>query len=1065
MSIRYSAYILSISLVLAMCRTVGQELQLPKPVCVQINDQFDYIEGGNVRMYVANNGFMSYNPSATGNGFLWPKDSGKCVIYQDGLLYGGLIGDSLHVGGSTYLSSFQAGPILPSGLAADPSEPRFRVYKVRKIGRSMFDTMLTTSRERLRKDFLDWPVTDGAPYIDSNSNGRYDPNFDLWLEDSTKSDKPWFIGDEVIWFVMNDLDSTRTRAMYETRPLGFEVQCLIWTFHAGPPLGDAVFLKYTLINKGFAQIDSFYIGYWTDPDLGNAGDDYVGFDSTHQMAYAYNALSRDGVYYIPPAVGTILLQGPTIRSVGEIATVNFQRRRNFANLPIATFPMLGKSDPVYGDPALGRYSGAIETYRALQGFIARSGRPFIDPTTGKETKLCLAGDPILRTGWVDGIILSHGDRRMMFGSGPLSIASGDTQEVVFATVVARGSDRLNSIVELRDAARILHNIFDLQQISPFQLPQVRVKVSYPDREVVRIVVEGKVPGSITVHAVMRTKNGTLLVRFPLYLTSEPGFFKGIWEQHRVLTGVDIGIEVDYGIEKTIVWPVSKCQSLAGEVVATLHRIESDHRNFDGIANPEEHIRITVEANNQTPFPIGPISIVDARFKPELHLQAIIRDMILPWETSHLKYMPFDSTSYLAFTTPRLNGDNTYPVDLVLSDTLNNCWCSTLSIPMDDFTFEPVEGVTEHVAGPAFGTLGWRLVNSFDLKDHTYRITVRGLDSSTAKSVTIEDISIYRMLVRDFPIPDAFSHEIPIVEGWKLTLGSARNISVESDLEIDEQYEPLDNQWLAFVFPITIGKFFFGSDLQYFDHVPIKMVFDSSRTQKAYRYLRGGSPAFGYVGFNDVPFRVFDISDSAKPRQLNVAFTENAGGPRQNERWDPAEPSDREYLFIFKSSYSQTPQSIYTSKSLMADASTMDIMYGGWYYAQEAKTFHNEDELYIRPVIPVTKRDTFYLNPKQAYDQHFAELLPSTVAINALYPNPITNNGIFTVRLTIGERQSIRTTLFDVFGRVIGKLFDKELDRGSWSIRSRLPTHTSSGIYLLQISTARKNIIVKVTVTR
>ncbi len=150
---------------------------------------------------------------------------------------------------------------------------------------------------------------------------------------------------------------------------------------------------------------------------------------------------------------------------------------------------------------------------------------------------------------------------------------------------------------------------------------------------------------------------------------------------------------------------------------------------------------------------------------------------------------------------------------------------------------------------------------------------------------------------------------------------------------------------------------------------------------------------------------------------------------------------------------------------MADASTMDIMYGGWYYAQEAKTFHNEDELYIRPVIPVTKRDTFYLNPKQAFDQHFAELLPSTVAINALYPNPITNNGIFTVRLTIGERQSIRTTLFDVFGRVIGKLFDKELDRGSWSIRSRLPTHTSSGIYLLQISTARKNIIVKVTVTR
>src|SRR5207237_2023877 len=93
-------------------------------------------------------------------------------------------------------------------------------------------------------------------------------------------------------------------------------------------------------------------------------------------------------------------------------------------------------------------------------------------------------------------------------------------------------------------------------------------------------------------------------------------------------------------------------------------------------------------------------------------------------------------------------------------------------------------------------------------------------------------------------------------------------------------------------------------------VPVALVFDPSGGQSAYAYLRGGTPNYVYQGFGTVPFKVYDISDPAHPRQVNVGFVQNAADTTNNDppRWLPDASSlgGREYLFILKSDYSPTP---------------------------------------------------------------------------------------------------------------------------------------------------------------
>ncbi len=130
-------------------------------------------------------------------GGIFPRGTAG-VIFTDGLIWGGFVGDSLkplRVGGVTYREGVQPGRILPSGQAQDTKHPEVRIYRIRKDYRQMSDADLRQDTAELllkdedevtqsemdsilkqyETDWQEWPVQLGAPFYDNNSNGRYEP--------------------------------------------------------------------------------------------------------------------------------------------------------------------------------------------------------------------------------------------------------------------------------------------------------------------------------------------------------------------------------------------------------------------------------------------------------------------------------------------------------------------------------------------------------------------------------------------------------------------------------------------------------------------------------------------------------------------------------------------------------------------------------------------------------------------------------------------------------------------------------------------------------------------------
>ncbi len=178
-------------------------------------------------------------------------------------------------------------------------------------------------------------------------------------------------------------------------------------------------------------------------------------DTNYRLTYTYNAFDTDPIYGIaPPAVGNAIIRSP-LEYTGKIEDTVLYYEGKRKKIKVGVKELRLNSSVMFGDDIHEprNHHQAFNTMRGLKN----DGTPYINPTNGLPTTFVYSGDPVTNTGW---IFPGSQNPKFFQGFGPLTMNPGDTQVIVVAQVIARGSSYLNSITKLREASQIAKNFYD-----------------------------------------------------------------------------------------------------------------------------------------------------------------------------------------------------------------------------------------------------------------------------------------------------------------------------------------------------------------------------------------------------------------------------------------------------------------------------------------------------------------------------------------------------------------------------------------------------------------------------
>ncbi len=389
------------------------------------------LDVSDVRARLFNTGSLFYSSTASAQ-YTVPQDFGTSPIFAAGIWVGGLIGGDLRAAGSRYAQfEFWPGPLNEDATLPNPTDCSAfdRIFVV-----SRADVLDYEATGTATPDLAEWPVALGAPVVDGDG---VPGNYDL-----AGGDRPLVYGHQTAFWVMNDVGNEHNET--DTEPIGLEVRVSAFSVaDERAALYSGTFYRYELVNRNAAPFTEAHFGFFTDPDLGDAGDDYIGVDSTRSLAFTYNGTNDDDVYGSPPpAVGYDFLTGAASH----------------------TF-FIGGGPPGTGDPATG-----AEYYNYLQGLwgngteITAFGLGYQTP--GEVTPWAFYGDPEREEFWSEvnydgeGTDNFTGDRRQVISTGAFTIPPGGTHTVDFAILFAAGANHLNSVTVLKAASDEVQALYD-----------------------------------------------------------------------------------------------------------------------------------------------------------------------------------------------------------------------------------------------------------------------------------------------------------------------------------------------------------------------------------------------------------------------------------------------------------------------------------------------------------------------------------------------------------------------------------------------------------------------------
>jgi hypothetical protein len=278
-----------------------------------------------------------------------------------------------------------------------------------------------------------------AGFNDVDGDGLYDPIKGDYPALEIRGCPMQRFPDEMIFWIYNDWGGGQPHGRTKAQPMFMEVQVQAFGFKSDDELNDCTFQRYKLINRSQQSLDSTFFGMWIDPDLGCSTDDYIGCDTSRNLAYVYNSDAQDGQPGtlcdggVPtygdhiPIIGFEFLHG----ALGAPDQNGIQR-----DLGMSVFMYYNRNSDIAdwnGDP-----QSPAQYYNYLTG-CWRDGTPLTQGGTGynpgnpnaKRVHHCFPSAPNDATGWsMCSENLDNNDRRIIQASGPFTLNPGAVNELI-----------------------------------------------------------------------------------------------------------------------------------------------------------------------------------------------------------------------------------------------------------------------------------------------------------------------------------------------------------------------------------------------------------------------------------------------------------------------------------------------------------------------------------------------------------------------------------------------------------------------------------------------------------
>lgn len=453
-----------------------------------------YLDVNNVKAMVINSADMFWDMNNNPR-YEVPKGSGSYATFEGSIWMGGMVNGQVRTACQTYRQNgvdFWPGQLdTVSGINSYDSlyvgnMTKMSKYKIEEFKYHFANGDVQSGAFQPNYAFFKWPATDSAnfsrlnaPFIDFNNDGHYNP---------MDGDYPDIMGDEMVYHVFNDASCLHTETGGNKLPLHVEVREKAYAYSC-PGIADSMralnyttFYEFEIINRSDTTIDSMYIGFWNDVDLGYYNDDYVGCSVTDNAGYVYNGDNYDengngvvGYGTRLPCFSTAILKSPkaynndgidnnhngivdeTGEDLGMSAFVPYTNTFNNVNgnptQQMAYYNYLrGKwmdgSSITYGDQ--GATSGSLPTTFMYPG----DSDPYGYGVGGGPT------NPNPQPDWSEIIAgNSPGDRRFLITSGPFVLQAKDTTKVVYSMVFTQDSSLIND-----NTGVIAKNLQDVRRI-------------------------------------------------------------------------------------------------------------------------------------------------------------------------------------------------------------------------------------------------------------------------------------------------------------------------------------------------------------------------------------------------------------------------------------------------------------------------------------------------------------------------------------------------------------------------------------------------------------------------